>query len=267
MFGAYGPNAGGRRVRKPDHDSETSSDSVDEDDLPSGSEDDEEDDPNVDTARVMRVGGIEIRLDDRGDNSRRGRAERRVVERPDDDDDDDDDDGDGLFDESDETESWASELSLDDDAIDDYVRNCMEGDDSSDEDEDEDAFVPSTDGTEDAKHADEDAARRRDRRERACLRLMRGMNLSGGAVPSPPASGLDSESEEENEAMKSGDYGDYTWGAETSSRAAPSVWGPAAAARRKRRPRRRANAASRRRASNPVCLGRAPSPRCFACSC
>ena len=184
MFGAYGPNAGGRRVRKPDHDSETSSDSVDEDDLPSGSEDDEEDDPNVDTARIMRVGGIEIRLDDRGDNSRRGRAERRVVERPDDDD-DDDDDGDGFFDESDETESWASELSLDDDAIDDYVRNCMEGDDSSDEDEDEDAFVPSTDGTEDAKHADEDAARRRDRRERAYLRLMRGMNLSGGAVPSP----------------------------------------------------------------------------------
>ena len=81
MFGAYGSNAGGRRVRKPDHDSETSSDSVDEDDLPSGSEDDEDDDPNVDTARVMRVGGIEIRLDDRGDNSRRGRAERRVEPR------------------------------------------------------------------------------------------------------------------------------------------------------------------------------------------
>ena len=57
MFGAYGPNAGGRRVRKPDHDSETSDsdDSVDEDHLPSGSEDDEVDDPNVDTARVMRV--------------------------------------------------------------------------------------------------------------------------------------------------------------------------------------------------------------------
>ena len=106
MFGAYGPNAGGRRVRKPDHDSETSSDSVDEDDLPSGSEDDEEDDPNVDTARVMRVGGIEIRLDDRGDNSRRGRAERRVVERPDDDDDDDDDDGDG-FSTSPTKESWS----------------------------------------------------------------------------------------------------------------------------------------------------------------
>ena len=247
MFGAYGPNAGGRRVRKPDHDSETSSDSVDEDDLPSGSEDDEEDDPNVDTARVMRVGGIEIRLDDRGDNSRRGRAERRVVERPDDDDDDDDDDdGDGLFDESDETESWASELSLDDDAIDDYVRNCMEGDDSSDEDEDEDAFVPSTDGTEDAKHADEDAARRRDRRERAYLRLMRGMNLSGGAVPSPPASGLDSESEEENEAMKSGDYGDYTWGRGDVFTRGPERLGPSG-----RRAAKKAAKAARKRGESP----------------
>ena len=246
MFGAYGPNAGGRRVRKPDHDSETSSDSVDEDDLPSGSEDDEDDDPNVDTARVMRVGGIEIRLDDRGDNSRRGRAERRVVERPDDDDDDDDDDGDGFFDESDETESWASELSLDDDAIDDYVRNCMEGDDSSDEDEDEDAFVPSTDGTEDAKHADEDAARRRDRRERAYLRLMRGMNLSGGAVPSPPASGLDSESEEENEAMKSGDYGDYTWGRGDVFTRGPERLGPSG-----RRAAKKAAKAARKRGESP----------------
>ena len=81
MFGAYGPNAGGRRVRKPDHDSETSSDSVDEDDLPSGSEDDEDDDPNVDTARVMRVGGIEIRLDDRGEG-RRGRANAESSNAP-----------------------------------------------------------------------------------------------------------------------------------------------------------------------------------------
>ena len=143
----------------------------------------------------------------------------------------------------------------------------MEGDDSSDEDEDEDAFVPSTDGTEDAKHADEDAARRRDRRERAYLRLMRGMNLSGGAVPSPPASGLDSESEEENEAMKSGDYGDYAWGRGDVFTRGPERLGPSGRRAAKRRPRRRASAASRRRASNPVCLGRAPSPRCFACSC
>ena len=253
MFGAYG-NAGGRRVRKPDHDSETSSDSVDEDDLSSGSEDDEEDDPNVDTARVMRVGGIEIRLDDRGDNSRRGRAERRVVERPDDDDDDDDDDGDGLFDESDETESWASELSLDDDAIDDYVRNCMEGDDSEGEDEDETEAV--RDGIEGSgNQASEDKERRRRRRESAYLRSMRDMNLSGSEVPSPPASGLDSESEEENEAMKSGDYGDYAWGRGDAARG-PERLGPSG-----RRAAKKAAKAARKRGESPPRGAKSGLPR------
>ena len=68
--------------------------------------------------------------------------------------------------------------------------------------------------------------------------------------------------------MKSGDYGDYTWGrGDVFTRAAPSA-GPAAAARLAgRRPRRRANAASAAARPTPVCLGRAPSPRCFACSC
>jgi hypothetical protein len=233
MFGAYGPNTGGRRVRKPDHDSETSDsdDSVDEDHLPSGSEDDEVDDPNVDTARVMRVGGIEIRLDDRGDDSRRGRTERRVVERPDDDDDDDDDDdGNGFFDESDGSESWGSELSLDDDAIDDYVRNCMEGSDSSDADEE----------------ADETKEGRRARRESAYLRSMRDMNLSGGEVPSPPASGLDSESEEENEAMKSGDYGDYAWGRGDRAPRGPERLGASG-----RRAAKKAAKAARKRGESP----------------
>ena len=88
MFGACGTPTGGH-VRKPDDDdddddsddSEVDSD-IDEENLPSGSEDESlDDDPNVNTARVMRVGGIEIRLDDRGDKSRR--AVRRVVPLPD----------------------------------------------------------------------------------------------------------------------------------------------------------------------------------------
>ena len=240
MFGAYGPNTGGRRVRKPDHDSGSSSDSVDEDDLPSHPADDEEDDPNVDTARVMRVGGIQIRLDDRGDNSPRGRTEHRVVERLDDD--GDNDDGTGFFDESDGSESWGSELSLDDDAIDDYVRNCMEGDDSSGEDEHEDV----RDGSEGLEtRADEDKEQRRRRRESAYLRAMRDMNLSGGEVPSPPASGLDSESEEENEAMKSGNRGEYAWGRGDALRG-PERLGPSG-----RRAAKKAAKAARKRGESP----------------
>ena len=86
MFGVDGPNAGGRRVRKPDHDSETSSDSVDEDDLPAGSRA-LDDDPNVDTARVMRVGPRFASMTAATTAVGDGRA---PVERPDDDDDDDD---------------------------------------------------------------------------------------------------------------------------------------------------------------------------------
>ena len=252
MFGAYGPNTGGRRVRKPDHDSETSSDAVDEDGLPADSEDDEEDDPNLDTARVMRVGGIQIRLDDRGGDSRRGRTERRVVERPDDD--DDDGDGTGFFDESDESESWGSELSLDDDAIDDYVRNCMEGDDSEGEDEDETEAV--RDGIEGSgNQASEDKERRRRRRESAYLRSMRDMNLSGSEVPSPPASRLDSESEEENEAMKSGDHGDYAWGRGDAARG-PERLGPSG-----RRAAKKAAKAARKRGESPPRGAKSGLPR------
>ena len=222
MFGAYGTSKGGR-VRKPDHDSETSDSetSPDEDDLPSGSEDDEVDDPNVETARVMRVGGIEIRLDDRGGASRSKRGERRYVEPPDvevEPPDDDDDDDDGFFD-SDDSEASGSELSLDDDAVDDYVRNCMRGSDGDDGDE-EDAIEETVEGD------DPDAlepeiglaarllkfknARRAEENEKY-LRSVRDMNLSGGEVPSPLSSDLDSGSEDENEALKSGAYGAYEW--------------------------------------------------------
>ena len=247
MFGAYGTPTGGH-VRKPDDDDDDDSDDsevdsdIDEENLPSGSEDESlDDDPNVNTARVMRVGGIEIRLDDRGDKSRR--AARRVVPLPDRDeaeDGEDEDDGDAdFFDSDDDSEEWGSELSLDDDAIRDYMRNCMEGSESS-----------GSEGVDDVAKTEKKL--KKQAREDAYLRSMRDMNLSRDEVPSPPLSGddfsLDSQSEDENELLKGGNYGKYTWSrGDVVTRGPERVTGPSG-----KRAAKKAAKASAKRGESPT---------------
>ena len=247
MHQAYAyAGAGGRRVRRQgsDDDSETAS----EEDVAGGGaldhdhdhdededRDDDESDPNVERNSVMRIGGIEIRMDRPG---ARGRGAREPFpprrEAPSDDDDDDERDPEG---------EWGSELSLDSDAIDDYVRNCMDGSDDDEDtfdDDDDDTFdedaaadaavaaaedaweVSDRDGYGGESGAAAVAARaaRRAAREDRYLRRMRDMNLDGAEVPSPPVSDsgdsgsdvVSDDSEAENEALKGGDYGAYLWG-------------------------------------------------------
>ena len=240
MHQAYAyAGAGGRRVRRQDSDdSETTSEEEvadggaldhDHDEDEDEDDDDDESDPNIERNSVMRIGGIEIRMDRPGARGRGAREPfppRREAPSDDEDDDDDEDDPEG---------EWGSELSLDSDAIDDYVRNCMDGSDDDDDDDDDtfdedaaaDAAVAAAEDTWErseregygGKSGDAAArAARRAAREDRYLRRMRDMNLDGAEVPSPPVSdsGLGSDdlddSEAENEALKGGDYGAYLWG-------------------------------------------------------
>lgn len=145
-----------------------------------GASDEDDDDPNTRRADFMRVGGVRIRLD-------RGAA----------------DDADGASASSDAASSSASdasslgsELSLDSDAIADYVRNCGEDSDS-----------------EEARAAEEEDPADAEARY---LRGMRDITLrdvnpeANDDVPSPPDSmGLDTASEDELEALTGGAYGEY----------------------------------------------------------
>ena len=122
--------------------------------------------------------------------------------------------------------------SLDSDAIDDYMRNCMDDDTDTEEDEDDasfdeeraaDAAVAAAEeawekSERDGFNPDDANAReaRRAAREERYLRRMRDMNLDGNEVPSPAVTDDDEsdegssnsdDSEAENEALKSGDYG------------------------------------------------------------
>jgi len=261
----------GRRIRAPE-----SSDSDDsEDDLPGFDEEEEEtladeEDPNVERQDVMRVGGVVIHLNDRGRGPAGGRgavASRRAAPVDDDEDDEEEDEDEG----SGEWES-GSELSLDSDAVSDYIRNCMDGDGSESDEEflaskrrDDDAEdAEDDDAAEDddddevkadaavtaAEAAWEDSERRRAKRrarEASYLRNMSRMNLDGGGVPSPPASVDDSESEEENDALVSGGKGtQYAWGtggARVTSRE-PERLGPSG----RRAAKKAAKAASKRNA-------------------
>ena len=146
MHQAYAyAGAGGRRVRRQgsDDDSETTSEEDvagggaldhdhDHDEDEDEDRDDDESDPNVERNSVMRIGGIEIRMDRPGARGRGAREPfppRREAPSVDDDD------------ERDSEGEWGSELSLDSDAIDDYMRNCMDDSDSDDDDDDsDDAF-------------------------------------------------------------------------------------------------------------------------------
>ena len=219
---------------------------------------------------VMRVGGVVIHLNDRGRGPAGGRgavASRRAAPVDDDEDDEEEDEDEG----SGEWES-GSELSLDSDAVSDYIRNCMDGDGSESDEEflaskrrDDDAEdAEDDDAAEDddddevkadaavtaAEAAWEDSERRRAKRrarEASYLRNMSRMNLDGGGVPSPPASVDDSESEEENDALVSGGKGtQYAWGtggARVTSRE-PERLGPSG----RRAAKKAAKAASKRNA-------------------
>ena len=249
MHQAYAhAEGGGRRVRKPDvlgdSDSDTTSEEQDGDvdggaldvDHSDDSLGDSDPDPNVERNSVMRIGGIEIRMDrpggGGGSNARRERFPPRPPARRDNNlqSTDDDDDREGS--------EWGSELSLDSDAIDDYMRNCMDDDTDTEEDEDaddasfdeeraadaavaaaEEAWEKSERDGFDANDVNAREARRAAREERY-LRRMRDMNLDGKEVPSPAVTDDESDeglsdsddSEAENEALKSGDYGTYRWG-------------------------------------------------------
>ena len=242
MHQAYAhAEGGGRRVRKPDilgdSDSETTSEDGDVDggaldvDHSDDNLGDSDPDPNVERNSVMRIGGIEIRMDRPGggdrSNARRERFPPRPTARRDDDPSDDDEDEDDR-----EGSEWGSELSLDSDAIDDYTRNCVDDDTDTDDasfDEEraadaavaaaEEAWEKSERDGFDANDANAREARRAAREERY-LRRMRDMNLDGKEVPSPAVtddgesdeSSDSDDSEAENEALKSGDYGMYRWG-------------------------------------------------------
>ena len=248
MHQAYAhAEGGGRRVRKPDvlgdSDSDTTSEEQDGDvdggaldvDHSDDSLGDSDPDPNVERNSVMRIGGIEIRMDrpggGGGSNARRERFPPRPPARRHDNlqsTEDEDDDREGS--------EWGSELSLDSDAIDDYMRNCMDDDTDTEEDEDdasfdeeraadaavaaaEEAWEKSERDGFDANDVNAREARRAAREERY-LRRMRDMNLDGKEVPSPAVTDDESDeglsdsddSEAENEALKSGDYGTYRWG-------------------------------------------------------
>ena len=244
MRDAYGPRAGGRRVRRPDDDDTTTDTSDDDLDHPSeyvddSSEDEQDaDDPNVDQAHVMRVGGIEIRLDRGADDRENPRGTPIHPRDPSDDDDSDDDD------------DWGSELSLDDDAIADYMQNCM-NDDDDDDDENESGAAAAASGGDDAPMDPVSAAERRRARQAAYLAGMRAMRLDAGDVPSPPLSpsGSDSDSEAENDALVNGNYGAYSWsrGAGAGgSRRDPERLGPSG-----KRAAKKAAKAARRRGESP----------------
>lgn len=261
MHQAYAhAEGGGRRVRKPDvlgdSDSETTSEEQDGDvdggaldvDHSDDSLGDSDPDPNVERNSVMRIGGIEIRMDrpggGGGSNARRERFPPRPPARRHHNlqfdagvdicgatSTEDEDDREGS--------EWGSELSLDSDAIDDYMRNCMDDDTDTEEDEDaddasfdegraadaavaaaEEAWEKSERDGFDVNDANAREARRAAREERY-LRRMRDMNLDGKEVPSPAVTDDDEsdegssdsdDSEAENEALKSGDYGTYRWG-------------------------------------------------------
>ena len=249
MRDAYGPRAGGRRVRRPDdYDTDTSDD--DPDHLSEYVTDDSEDqrdadDPNVDDARVMRVGGIEIRLD-RGADDREDPRGTPVQPRALSDDDDDD---------------WGSELSLDDDAVADYMQNCMNDDDDDDENE---SGAAAAFGGDDAPMDPTAAAERRRARQAAYLAGMRAMRLDAGDVPSPPLSlsGSDSDSEAENDALVNGNYGAYSWsrGAGAGgSRRDPERLGPSG-----KRAAKKAAKAARRRGESPDVDESLPRPAVVA---
>jgi hypothetical protein len=247
MHQAYAhADAGGRRVRKPDvlgdSDSDTTSEEQDGD-VDGGALDvdhsddnlgDSDPDPNVERNSVMRIGGIEIRMDrpggGGGSNARRERFPPRPPARRDNNlqSTEDEDDREGS--------EWGSELSLDSDAIDDYMRNCMDDDTDTDDDDADDASFDEERAADAAVAAAEEAWEKSERdgfdvndanarearraaREERYLRRMRDMNLDGKEVPSPAVSDDESEessdfddSEAENEALKSGDYGTYRWG-------------------------------------------------------
>ena len=254
MRDAYGPRAGGRRVRRPDdYDTDTSDD--DPDHLSEYVTDDSEDqpdadDPNVDDARVMRVGGIEIRLD-RGADDREDPRGTPVQPRALSDDDSDDDDDD----------DWGSELSLDDDAVADYMQNCMNDDDDDDENE---SGAAAAFGGDDAPMDPTAAAERRRARQAAYLAGMRAMRLDAGDVPSPPLSlsGSDSDSEAENDALVNGNYGAYSWsrGAGAGgSRRDPERLGPSG-----KRAAKKAAKAARRRGESPDVDESLPRPAVVA---
>ena len=265
MFGAYGTVTGGRRVRKPDDDSSSSSTTsddsdIDEDLLPSGSDDDVDEDPNVDTAHVMRVGGIEIRLDDRGAGNRVGtplhRGSRHFIEPPYDHDVQSDEAGDFFDSDTSDSNEWNTELSLDDDAIRDYMANCMEG---SDEESEEDE---GGEGDEETKKQKEEKTKERKEkklaREEMYLRSMQNMNLTGSEVPSPPGSDfLDSASEEENEQLKGGNY---LWSRGDVAHRGPERLGPIG-----RHAAKKAAKAARRRGKSPERdFGKLPRPGAVA---
>ena len=261
MYGAYGPStrakgaagSSGRVLRQGTEGSESSD--IESSDSESGrSSDDEdcdsEDDPNVERSNVMRVGGIEIRLD-RGDNQARGGSEltfpppRKSRDRGRND--DSGIEGDLRLEDmlasgdeeqsTEDTSDWGSELSLDSDAIADYMRNCMEDEEEEDdEDEEETEEVVEGDAAvleaemaweeSEERHAGrtkngmgDEKAKGRQKRQEQYLRRMSQMNLDGQEVPSPPASVDDTASEEENERLKSGNHNLYQWG--TGSRGAP----------------------------------------------
>jgi hypothetical protein len=250
MHQAYAhADAGGRRVRKPDilgdSDSDTTSGEQDGDvdggaphvDHSDDSLGDSDPDPNVERNSVMRIGGIEIRMDRPGGgggfNARRERFPPRPPARRDNDPSDDDEDEDDR-----EGSEWGSELSLDSDAIDDYMRNCMDDDTDTDDDDADDASFDEERAADAAVAAAEAAWEKSERdgfdvndanarearraaREERYLRRMRDMNLDGKEVPSPAVTDDDEsdegssdsdDSEAENEALKSGDYGTYRWG-------------------------------------------------------
>jgi hypothetical protein len=198
---------------------------------------DSDPDPNVERNSVMRIGGIEIRMDRPGGgggfNARRERFPPRPPARRDNDPSDDDEDEDDR-----EGSEWGSELSLDSDAIDDYMRNCMDDDTDTDDDDADDASFDEERAADAAVAAAEAAWEKSERdgfdvndanarearraaREERYLRRMRDMNLDGKEVPSPAVTDDDEsdegssdsdDSEAENEALKSGDYGTYRWG-------------------------------------------------------
>ena len=261
MHQAYAhAEGGGGRVRKPDilgdSDSETTSEEQDGDvdggalDVDHHSDDslgDSDLDPNVERNSVMRIGGIEIRMDrpggGGGSNARRERFPPRPPARRHHNlqfdagvdicgatSTEDEDDREGS--------EWGSELSLDSDAIDDYMRNCMDDDTDTEEEDADDASFDEERAADAAVAAAEEAWEKSERdgfdvndanarearraaREERYLRRMRDMNLDGKEVPSPAVTDDDEsdegssdsdDSEAENEALKSGDYGTYRWG-------------------------------------------------------
>jgi hypothetical protein len=249
MHQAYAhADAGGRRVRKPDilgdSDSDTTSEEQDGDvdggaldvDHSDDSLGDSDPDPNVERNSVMRIGGIEIRMDrpGGGGGSTRGASASRRAHPP------------GATTTSNQPKTKmmtakdpsgaASSASTPTPSTTTCAtawtttptRKTTTDDASFDEERAADAAVAAAeeawekserDGF-DVNDANAREARRAAREERY-LRRMRDMNLDGKEVPSPAVTDDDEsdegssdsdDSEAENEALKSGDYGTYRWG-------------------------------------------------------